>query len=79
MDMDEAPVILQNFEEAAHVGALELVGQIDGERDGGDGVLGGAGTVTDDDGIAETLDADLVDAEVAEVRGGLGVVELSLP
>ena len=41
--------------------------------------LGGAGTVTDDDGIAETLDADLVDAEVAEVRGGLGVVELSLP
>ena len=41
--------------------------------------MGSAGAVTNDDGIAETLDADLVDAEVAEVRGGLGIVELSLP
>ena len=72
-------MILQNLEEAAHVGAFELVGQVHGERDGGHGILGGAGAVTNDDGIAETLDTDLVDAEVAEVRGGLSVVELSLP
>ena len=38
---------MKDLEEAAHVGALELVGKIDGEGDGGHGVLGGAGAVAD--------------------------------
>ena len=61
------------------LGVLGLVVVVDGEGDRGDGVLGGAGAITNDDGIAETLDTHLVDPEVAKVRGGLGVVELSLP
>ena len=79
LDMDEPTVVLKNLEETAHVRALELVGEIHGEGHGGHGVLGGAGTVADDDGIAEALYAYLVDPEVTEVRGGLGVVEFSLP
>ena len=39
--------------------------------------MGGTGTVTHDDGIAESFDPDFVDPEVAEVRGGLGVVKFS--
>ena len=74
-DMNEAAVFLENFEEAAHVGAFELVGEIDGEGDGGDGVLGRVGPVAHEDGIAETLNADLIDPEISGIRRGLGVLE----
>jgi len=79
LHMDEAAVILKDLEKPAHVSAFKLVGQIYREGDGGDGVLSGAGTVTDDDGIPKSLNPHLVDPEVTEVRGGLGVVKLSLP
>ena len=74
-DMDETAVFLEDFDEAAHVGALKVVGKIDGEGDGGDGVLSGVGAVADDYGVAKSFDADLIDPEIAEVRGGLGVVQ----
>ena len=38
-----------------------------------------AGTITDDDRVTEAFDTHLIDPEVTEIRGGLGVVELSLP
>ena len=57
------------------MGALELMGEIDGEGDGGDCVLGRVGPVTNHDGIAEAFDTDLVDSQVAEVGGGLGIVQ----
>jgi len=74
-DMNEAAVFLENFEEAAHVGAFELVGEIDGEGDGGDGVLGRVGAVADEDGVAETFDADLIDPEISGIGRGLGVLK----
>ena len=73
--MDESAVYLQDFDKAAHVSAFELVGEVDGEGNGGDGILGGVSTVADDDGVAESFDADLIDPEVAGIGGGLGVWE----
>jgi len=71
--VDETAVFLENFDKATHVGAFELVGEVDGKSDGGDGILGGVSTVADDDGVAESFDADLIDSEVAGIGGGLGV------
>ena len=71
--MDESAVFLENFDKATHVGAFELVGEVDGEGDGGDGILGGVSTIADDDRVAESFDADFIDPEVAGIGGGLGV------
>ena len=71
--MDESAVFLENFDKATHVSAFELVGEVDSKSDGGDGILGGVSTVADDDGVAESFDADLIDPEVAGIGRGLGV------
>jgi hypothetical protein len=71
--VDEAAVFLQDFDKAAHVSAFELVGKVDSKSDGGDGILGGVSSVADDDGVAESFDADLIDPEVAGIGRGLGV------
>ena len=68
-------MFLQNFDKAAHVSAFELVGEVDGKSDGGNGILGGVSSVADNDGVAESFDADLIDPEVAGIGGGLGVWE----
>ena len=68
-------MFLQNFDKATHVSAFELVGEVDSKSNGGDGILGSVSTVADDDGVAESFDADLIDPEVAGVGGGLGVWE----
>ena len=73
--MDESAVFLENFDKATHVSPFELVGEVDGKSDGGDGILGGVSTVADDDGVTESFDADLIDPEVAGIGGGLGVWE----
>jgi hypothetical protein len=57
------------------VSAFELVGEVDSKSNGGNGILGGVSTVADDDGVAESFDAYLIDPEVAGIRGGLGVWE----
>ena len=72
--VDQASMFLQDFDETAHVGPLELVRKVDGQGYGGDGVLGGVGPITNDDRVAEAFDADLVDPEVAKIRGGLSVL-----
>lgn len=74
-DMDEAAVFLEDFEEPAHVGSFELVGEVDCKSDCCDGILGGVGTVADDDGVAETFDANLIDPEVPRIGGRLGIVK----
>jgi hypothetical protein len=74
-DMDEAAVLLEDFEEPAHMGSFELVGEVDCESDCCDGILGGVGTVADDDGVAEAFDADLIDPEVSGIGGRLGIVK----
>ena len=71
--MDESAVFLENFDKATHVSPFELVGEVDGEGDGGDGILGGVSTIADDDRVAESFDADFIDPEVAGIGRGLGV------
>ena len=66
---------MENFDKATHVGAFELVGEVDGEGDGGDGILGSVSAVADDDGVAESFDADLIDPEISGIGRGLGVWE----
>ena len=73
--MDESAVFLENLDKATHVSAFELVGEVDGEGDGGDGILGSVSTVADDDGVAESFDADLIDPEISGIGRGLGVWE----
>jgi hypothetical protein len=57
------------------VSAFELVGEVDSEGDGGDGILGSVSSVADDDGVAESFDADLIDPEISGIGRGLGVWE----
>ena len=73
--MDETAVFLEDFDEATHVSAFELVGEVDSKSNGGDGILGSVSTVADDDGVAESFDADLIDPEISGIGGGLGVWE----
>ena len=74
-DMDEAAVFQKDLEEAAHVGAFELVGEVDSESDCCDGILGGVGTVADEDGVAESFDADFIDPEIPRIGRGLSIVK----
>jgi len=74
-DMDEAAVFLKNLEKATHMGAFKLVGQIDGEGDGGDRVLGSVGAVAYENGVTKSFYADLIDSQIAGIGGGLSIVE----
>ena len=74
-DMDEAAVFLKNLEKATHMSAFKLVGQIDGEGDGGDRVLGSVGAVAYENGVAKSFYADLIDSQIAGIGGGLSIVE----
>jgi len=74
-DMDEAAVFLKNLEKPTHMGAFKLVGQIDGEGDGGDRVLGSVGAVAYENGVTKSFYADLIDSQIAGIGGGLSIVE----
>jgi len=74
-DMNQAAVLLQNLDEAAQMGAFELMGKIDGKGDGGDGILRRVGPVPNHNRIAEAFDADFVDSQVAKVGRGLSVMK----
>jgi len=76
-DMDEAAVFLKNFEKAAHVGAFKLVGQIDGEGDGRDRILGSVSAVAHENGVTKSFYSDLIDSQIAGIGGGLSIVEES--
>ena len=60
--VDDIAMGVKHFDEAAHVGAFEMMRQIDEHSDSGDGVLMGVGFVADADGEAQAAHADLVDA-----------------
>ena len=74
-NMDEAAVFLEDFEKATHMGSFELMGKVDSESDCCDGILGGVGTVADDDGVAEAFDTDLIDPKIPRIGGRLGIVK----
>lgn len=72
--VDHAAVGIEHFDEAAHVGAFEVMGQIDKHADGGDGVLDDFFFVADLDGEPQAANADFVDAQFAMVTLALFVV-----
>ncbi len=73
LDGDLALVRVEDFDEARHVRALELVGQADVHVEHGDGILHTAGALCDLDRVANRLDADLVYGELAPVLGVLDI------
>jgi hypothetical protein len=73
--VDETAVFLENLDKATHVSAFELVGEVDSKSDGGDGILGSMSTIADDDGVAESFDADLIDPKISGIGRGLSVWE----
>ncbi len=70
-----AAVAIQDLQEPAHVGALDGCRQGDRHGDLSNGVLLGVCLVPYRDGIAEPVDADLVDGDAASVGPALHVVE----
>jgi len=67
-------VLVEHFEEAGHVRALLVVGEADKHVDAGDGVLAAAGRrAAQGDRVADVLDPDLVDGDVALVVRGLDI------
>ena len=70
IDRNLALVPVQDLDEARHVRALEIVGQVHVHVEIGDGVLLAAGAVLDLDRMADVLDADPVDRNSARCRRG---------
>jgi hypothetical protein len=66
-------VLGEQLDQAAHVGALEVVRQAHRDREARDGLLAVVGAVEDDDGVAQVGHPDLVDWDVAGVGAVLDV------
>ena len=67
LDRNLAPVLIEYLDETRHVRALEVVRQVHVHVEAGDGVLDAVALVLDDDRMADALDADLVDRQLAGV------------
>jgi hypothetical protein len=70
---DLALVAVEDLDEARHMGALEVVGQADIHVERRHRVLHAAGLVGDLYRVADRLDADLVDRDLAAVGAALHV------
>src|SRR4051812_38147649 len=66
----------QDLNEAAHVGALELIGQADRHSDHRDGRLLLMVAIEDDDGMADVAHTSLVERQLAIILTVLYVLEL---
>ena len=64
LDVDLASEFIEYFNEAAHVGPFEMMGQVDIHVDCGIHRLGSQGAVEDDDGILDPLHTHLGDLNV---------------
>ena len=73
LEVHLSPVGIEDLDEAAHVGPLVVVGQIDVHVDAGHGLLGAVPLVADGDRVADVLDPHLVDLDVAVVFQALDV------
>jgi hypothetical protein len=78
LDADLLFVGVQDLHEAGHVGALEVVRQVDVHVEGGDGVLLAVAAVLDPHRVADVLDADLVDGDMPDVLAALHVGDVAL-
>ena len=74
VDRDLA-LVVQDLDEARHVRALEIVGQVDVHVEGRDRVLVADGAVLDPHRVAQLLDPDAVDGDPARVGAALHVLD----
>jgi hypothetical protein len=74
-DIDDLTVGVQGLDEAGHVGALVVMGQIDGEGDGRHSVLHLLIPISDLKRVAEVANADPIYRDVAMVTFVLGVFQ----
>jgi len=72
---DFAVVAIPYLDEARHVGALEVVRQVDVHVEAGHGVLLAAAFAPDPHRMQNVLDANLVDGDAAAVGAGLDVFD----
>ena len=68
-------MLIEDLNEATHVGAFEFLGEIDIHVDIGHRLLTTVRLIQNGDGIADILDTHLVDADVAVIPGVLDVSE----
>ena len=73
LDRNLALARVENFDEARHVGALEVMRQVHVHVEVGDGVLDAAALVRDPNRVADAFDADLVDGDLPGVGRALYV------
>jgi len=74
-----APIGLEDFDEATHVGALEIVGQVGEEVDDSGCVLLSRLAVQEGDGISGALYAHLLDRNIAVVAHRLNIEHANAP
>ena len=77
MDTDDVAELVEDFQEPAHVGALEVAGEVDGQGEVADGVLAFVLAVENLDGKFDAPDADPVDVDVSGVFRLLDVGQIS--
>ena len=70
----DLPLMVQDLDEARHVRALEVVRQVHVHVEGGDRTLLARGAVLDPHRVADVLDADPVDGDLARVGASLHVL-----
>jgi hypothetical protein len=75
IDRDLALVLMQDFHEARHVRAFEVVGQVHVHVESRNGVLLAGGAVLDAHRMGDVLDADAVDGDTAGIHPALDVLD----
>ena len=75
LDVDDVPMRIEHFEEAAHVRALEFLRQIHEKANGRDCILQGMGFVANLNGKSQPSHAHLVDAQLAVIALALLIVQ----
>jgi hypothetical protein len=68
-------ILIEDLDEATHVGTLELLGEIHIHVDIGYRLLAAVGAIQDGDRIADVFDTHLVDVNVAVIPGVLDIAE----
>ena len=65
--------LIEDLDKAAHVCALELMGQIDIHVDAGHGRLCAVGLIQDHDGVGQGFHPDLTDVNTTKISGTLDI------
>ncbi len=79
LDGDVALKFIEDLDETAHVGAFEVMGEVDIHIDAGDRMLNTLGLIENSDGVPDVFHADFVDLNSSMVPLTLNIVHLIFP